>query len=157
MNVFMVSYTPPYMNERYFPAIGELAVTIGLISALIFIYRVFVMIFPVISAKKLGKGAATLSVIFLLFLILQPVHAVSEESSNIHEKIPIVMVKSVTPSIEDAKKLHVLEDAGIKELSDLYGPVRFMHSKHASLTGDCTACHHRIVREDHYKYPVNEY
>ncbi len=25
---------------------------------------------------------------------------------------------------------------------DLYGPVRFMHKKHAALIGDCTACHH---------------
>jgi len=25
---------------------------------------------------------------------------------------------------------------------DLYGPVRFMHKKHASMTNDCTVCHH---------------
>ena len=49
VNVFLVSYTPPYATTSYFPAIGEFAVTIGLVAALIFLYRVIVTYFPVIS------------------------------------------------------------------------------------------------------------
>jgi len=30
----------------------------------------------------------------------------------------------------------------INEENDFYGPVRFMHKKHASITNDCTVCHH---------------
>jgi len=48
-NVFLVAFQPLYPQKNYFPAIGEFAVTIGLISLLIFCYRVIVTYFPVIS------------------------------------------------------------------------------------------------------------
>lgn len=48
-NVFIVSYTPQYATSRYWPSLGEISVTIGLISLEILLYRAFVMIFPVIS------------------------------------------------------------------------------------------------------------
>ena len=34
-----------------------------------------------------------------------------------------------------------------KSLGDLYGPVRFMHAKHAAVTGDCLTCHHRRPKD----------
>ena len=49
VNVFLVSYDPPYATTSYFPAIGEFAVTIGLVAALMFLYRVIVTYLPVIS------------------------------------------------------------------------------------------------------------
>ena len=30
----------------------------------------------------------------------------------------------------------------VNEENDFYGPVRFMHKKHASISNDCTVCHH---------------
>ncbi len=36
----------------------------------------------------------------------------------------------------------LLDSPIIKERSDQYGPVRFMHSKHAANLNDCTVCHH---------------
>ncbi len=52
INVFLVSYQPPYATQSYFPAVGEIAVTAGLIAAILFLYRVFVTIFPVLSARR---------------------------------------------------------------------------------------------------------
>ncbi len=50
--VFIVAYKPPYAEDAYVPAIGEFAVTIGLIATLMLIYRALVTIFPVIPAHK---------------------------------------------------------------------------------------------------------
>lgn len=57
VNVFLVAYRPPYATKTYFPSFGEFAVTIGLISALILIYRVIVTYFPVIAAEAKGPEA----------------------------------------------------------------------------------------------------
>jgi Ni/Fe-hydrogenase subunit HybB-like protein len=52
VNVFVVGYTPPVSEARYFPAIGEILITVGLIACLMFLYRVLVTYLPVISAKR---------------------------------------------------------------------------------------------------------
>jgi Ni/Fe-hydrogenase subunit HybB-like protein len=52
VNVFLVAFTPIYPKTSYFPAIGEIAVTAGLIAALIFLYRLTVTYFPVISVPS---------------------------------------------------------------------------------------------------------
>jgi Ni/Fe-hydrogenase subunit HybB-like protein len=51
INVFLVSYNPPYTQQSYFPSIGEMAVTAGLIASVIFSYRVAVTYLPVLSAR----------------------------------------------------------------------------------------------------------
>jgi len=48
INVFLVSYQPPYATRAYFPSIGEIVVTVGLVSALILVYRLIVTFLPVI-------------------------------------------------------------------------------------------------------------
>jgi Ni/Fe-hydrogenase subunit HybB-like protein len=45
-----VAYTPPVSGASYFPAVGEILVTVGLISTLMFIYRFLVTHLPVLSA-----------------------------------------------------------------------------------------------------------
>ncbi len=63
LNNFVVAYNPPYAQHSYFPSIGEISVTIGLISLEVLIYRLFVMIFPVISCEKVvAKPKAKYSV-----------------------------------------------------------------------------------------------
>lgn len=57
VNVFLVSYNPPYANQSYFPSFGEIAVTVGLISTLIFLYRLAVLYLPVLSARP-GEDAS---------------------------------------------------------------------------------------------------
>ncbi len=50
VNVFLIAYKPVYQVEMYIPAIGEALITVGLIAALILVYRVAVFLFPVIPA-----------------------------------------------------------------------------------------------------------
>lgn len=52
INVFIVAYTPPVSQSTYFPAIGEILVTVGLISALMFSYRVIVTCLPVLPGSQ---------------------------------------------------------------------------------------------------------
>jgi len=48
LNVFLVGYEPLYPQGTYFPSIFEIMVTVGLISALVLVYRWIVIPFPVI-------------------------------------------------------------------------------------------------------------
>ena len=49
INVFLIGYTPLYSTGTYFPSIFEIMVTVGLIAALVLVYRWVVITFPVIS------------------------------------------------------------------------------------------------------------
>ena len=45
--------------------------------------------------------------------------------------------------VKDQQHSYFLLDSPIlKKTEDHYGPVRFMHSKHAAITNDCALCHH---------------
>lgn len=52
INVFIVGYTPPLSKNGYFPAPGEIFITLGLIAALMFLYRVAVTVLPVLGEPK---------------------------------------------------------------------------------------------------------
>lgn len=52
INVFLVAYTPLYSTQPYFPSIFEILVTVGLISALVLVYRFLVMHLPIISGEE---------------------------------------------------------------------------------------------------------
>jgi len=58
INVFLVAYHPPYASAHYFPSVGEILVTVGLIASLVFVYRVMVTIFPVLPAEPGEAGHA---------------------------------------------------------------------------------------------------
>ncbi|MGD8333182.1 MAG: Ni/Fe-hydrogenase cytochrome b subunit, partial [Desulfobacterales bacterium] len=148
VNVFVVSFTPPYKLVAYFPALGEIFITVGLIATLMFLYRVFVFIFPVLGAhpKKMSTTLFVLFALGALFLLHGPVEAASTKPGM--TRTPLPLTKDIIPSINDAPKVCVLDSPVIKQDSDLYEPVRFMHSKHANVLGDCTICHHRNPRED---------
>ncbi|MDD3310575.1 NrfD/PsrC family molybdoenzyme membrane anchor subunit [Pseudodesulfovibrio sp.] len=51
-NVFVVSFKAPYATEPYYPAIGEILVTVGAVATIFFLYRVAVTWFPVLSAQR---------------------------------------------------------------------------------------------------------
>jgi Ni/Fe-hydrogenase subunit HybB-like protein len=55
INNFIVAYTPPYAIESYFPAIGEISVTVGFVAMLVLLYRFFAIYFPIVSLP--GKPA----------------------------------------------------------------------------------------------------
>ena len=48
INVFLVSYTPPYATHGYFPSVGEIAMTFAIVSSILFCYRFFVTFFPIL-------------------------------------------------------------------------------------------------------------
>lgn len=50
--VFFIAYKPLYAQKAYIPAIGEFALTIGLICTIIFVYRAFVTLLPVLPAPE---------------------------------------------------------------------------------------------------------
>ncbi|HOV73994.1 MAG TPA: Ni/Fe-hydrogenase cytochrome b subunit [Candidatus Hydrogenedentes bacterium] len=52
VNVFLVAYSPLYADKPYFPSLVEIAVTVGLMAGLVFVYRTIVLIFPVLPAHE---------------------------------------------------------------------------------------------------------
>lgn len=59
INVFVVAYNPPYSTGRYVPSVFEILVTVGMIAALAFVYRVAVTIFPVLPAEESATSHGT--------------------------------------------------------------------------------------------------
>ena len=62
MNNFLVAYTPPYEVHSYFPSIGEISVTVGFIAFEILLFRIAVMIFPIVSVPKISAPKTKYSI-----------------------------------------------------------------------------------------------
>jgi Ni/Fe-hydrogenase subunit HybB-like protein len=52
INVFVVGYRPPISEANYFPSIGEMLITTGLIAGLMFLYRFIVTYLPVLNRPE---------------------------------------------------------------------------------------------------------
>jgi octaheme c-type cytochrome (tetrathionate reductase family) len=48
LNVFLVGYHPPFNAHSYFPSIGEIAMTVAIVSSILFCYRLLVTFFPIL-------------------------------------------------------------------------------------------------------------
>jgi Ni/Fe-hydrogenase subunit HybB-like protein len=59
INTFVVAYNPPYSVNAYFPSIGEISVTVGFISLIVLLYRLFAKTFPVISVAESVQATTT--------------------------------------------------------------------------------------------------
>jgi Ni/Fe-hydrogenase subunit HybB-like protein len=156
INVFLVSYAPPYKITAYFPALGEIFITIGLIATLMFLYRVFIFIFPVLGVHHQKWSLSMILMMVLSALIFFPGRVSAAE--NLVEEVPppLKVLKGGRPSLADAPKIHRLNNPVLNKYSDLYDPVFFKHDKHLKVIKDCTVCHHRQPREkgDTYGEPV---
>jgi len=51
INVFLIAYHPPYTEEIYLPSIYEIAVTVGLICALVLVYRFLTINLPIVTIE----------------------------------------------------------------------------------------------------------
>jgi Ni/Fe-hydrogenase subunit HybB-like protein/Fe-S-cluster-containing dehydrogenase component len=51
LNVFVLAYHPPFTEKRYFPSAIEFMVSIGLVAALLLVYRVMVTYLPILSPQ----------------------------------------------------------------------------------------------------------
>jgi hypothetical protein len=156
INVFLVSYTPPYKVAAYFPALGEIFITIGLIATLMFLYRVFVFIFPVLGVHHSKYPLALILMMIFSVLIFSPGKAFAAEALDKVGENPLVGIKGGRLSLDNPPKVRPLNSPDINKYSDLYAPVPFKHDKHFKVVKDCTACHHRQPREkgDKYGEPV---
>ena len=63
LNNFLVAYTPPHEVHSYFPSIGEISVTIGFIAFEILLFRIGVIIFPIVGVPETIAPRAKYSVI----------------------------------------------------------------------------------------------
>lgn len=63
-----------------------------------------------------------------------------KEEDPVRRRLRLREMELGTDDIEHAYFL--LDSPVIKQTKDKYQPVRFMHSKHASLVQDCAQCHH---------------
>ena len=65
-----------YIIKSYFPSLGEIAITAGLIAAPMFIYRVCVFIFPVLGSRPRAMAPMLFILIgvwmFLFGMTLEP-------------------------------------------------------------------------------------
>jgi len=52
VNVFLVAYDAPYSTRAYFPSVGEIAMTIAIVSSILFCYRFFVTFFPILPGYQ---------------------------------------------------------------------------------------------------------
>ena len=58
IDVFLVAYKPLYPQKTYFPSVFEIMVTVGLICALVLVYRFVVLNFPVITGHPATEPAS---------------------------------------------------------------------------------------------------
>lgn len=56
INVFLVSYTPPYADWSYFPTLLEISVTVGLICTIMLLYRFAALTLPIVEAEEGGAS-----------------------------------------------------------------------------------------------------
>jgi octaheme c-type cytochrome (tetrathionate reductase family) len=157
INVFLVSYSPPYEIESYFPTVGEVFITVGLISALMFLYRVAVFIFPVLGAQPKKMSSAAMALIIMVTLAWGALGQASPARAE-DDKISLPGQAAITRMIGQAPRLLMLNSPVINKLSDDYEPVRFMHRKHAGVVKDCAICHHRMPKSegDTYGAPMTQ-
>lgn len=50
VNVYLTAFTPPTADYAYFPSFGEISITVGLAAGMLFFFRLFVVIFPILPA-----------------------------------------------------------------------------------------------------------
>ncbi len=150
INVFLVSYTPPYVIKSYFPSVGEMFITAGLIAGLMFMYRVFVAIFPVLGAKPKelvsSEGAKVVGIITATLLSAGLIFGTGQawaSKSAAQGKVKMPTLSAEVPSIDHAPAVRILDNEIVNKYSDFYEEVRFMHRKHANVLKDCSICHHR--------------
>jgi Ni/Fe-hydrogenase subunit HybB-like protein len=53
LNVFVLAYTPPYAERAYVPSFVEFGLSIGLVAALLLVYRVAVTYLPILEPQPL--------------------------------------------------------------------------------------------------------
>ncbi|MBD3869188.1 MAG: Ni/Fe-hydrogenase cytochrome b subunit [Acidobacteria bacterium] len=132
VNVFLVAYEPPFPGRGYFPSVGEIAVTLGLVATIMFLYRVFIFLFPIMpkhetSGPKPLRSPATYTplqpktawtfrgVAIGLLLLFSVLYAFIHQEAVSGDIRATNWVESVRPVEEEATGLNPAEHAGRPE------------------------------------------
>jgi Ni/Fe-hydrogenase subunit HybB-like protein len=57
LNVFVIGYHPPFATRTYVPSVTEFAVSIGLVAALMLVYRIAVTYLPILEPRPAATAA----------------------------------------------------------------------------------------------------
>jgi len=57
LNVFVLGFHPPYETGRYIPSLTEVMVSLGLVAALMLVYRIMVTFLPILEPRPRTAGA----------------------------------------------------------------------------------------------------
>jgi Ni/Fe-hydrogenase subunit HybB-like protein len=57
LNVFVLAYHPPYQEKAYFPSLTEFMASMGLVAALLLVYRLGVTYLPILEPRPKRKAA----------------------------------------------------------------------------------------------------
>jgi Ni/Fe-hydrogenase subunit HybB-like protein/Fe-S-cluster-containing dehydrogenase component len=52
LNVFVLAFHPPFQQKRYIPSVTEFMVSLGLVAALLLVYRVMVTYLPILEPRQ---------------------------------------------------------------------------------------------------------
>ena len=98
LNVYLIGYRPPYATRSYFPAVGEIALTVGLACLLMLIYRFFATYFPILSPA--AKTAAQPSSVPLRrhHPAVKPVWAWIFRGTAVAFLLGFVLIRSTAPN-----------------------------------------------------------
>jgi len=185
INVFLVGFTPPYATRGYFPAIGEIAVTVAIICLIMFLYRLVVTFFPVLvaheSAKRpasdaiprvspvvewaLRSAAAGLLVLFVVGYAIVHKQSIAQARTALDD---VYTVKRVVPPPREApvithagrpqgyQTFYFMDNPGLNAVTNDYEPVRFSHRSHDNAyRGNCAVCHHRYTKDKNDRVGVD--
>ena len=56
LNVFVLGFHPPYATKTYFPSLTEFMVSLGLVAALLLVYRIMVTFLPILEPRPREAG-----------------------------------------------------------------------------------------------------
>ncbi len=132
VNVFLVAYEPPFPGKGYFPSVGEIAVTLGLIATIMFLYRVFIFLFPILpkhetsaaiplrtpptyTPLKTSTAWTFRGVAIGLMLIFSVLYAFIHQEAVSGDIRATEWVESVRPVVAESTGLNPAEHAGRPE------------------------------------------
>ena len=56
LNVFVLAFHPPFQSKPYVPSFVEFTLSIGLVAALLLVYRIAVTYLPILEPRQEGAG-----------------------------------------------------------------------------------------------------
>lgn len=178
INVYLIGYHPSFVENIYFPAIGEILVTVSIICLIMLLYRFFANYFPILSGLPekeeielepkravlqpkwawIFRGIAVFSLLIFVF-IYSYVHKESiKKSIKAYQLVYSYTVKEKKPPTIKARA-HIMRPRGYRTIyylsndilnskTDYYGPVRFSHRSHDNFLNGNCAVCHHRISFD---------